>query len=93
MTQFGAEEINSEMFDINLVEKTKQGPNAPERTCLITREAVVNLLLCTACQVRSSSGDAWMNETYFGKGENFHTAIQTLNPRLVDYYHALSHRG
>jgi hypothetical protein len=56
---------------------------------LITREAVANFLPCAACQVRFSRGSAWINENFFGEGENLHIEIQTFNPRLEDNYHII----
>jgi hypothetical protein len=83
---------NTKLFNSSIFEVLYHGIEESLEACLITREAVTNFLPGTACQARFSRGDAWMNVIYFGEGESLHTAIQTLNPRLVDNYHALSHR-
>jgi hypothetical protein len=83
---------NTKLFNRSILEVLYHGIEESLEACLITREAVTNFLPCTACQVGFSRGDAWMNEIYFSEVLNLHTAIQTLNPRLVDNYRTLSHR-
>jgi hypothetical protein len=79
---------NTKLFNSSIFEVLYHGIEESLETCLITREAVAQFLPCPTCQVRFSRGDAWMNEIYFGEGESLHTGIQTLNPRIVDNYHA-----
>jgi hypothetical protein len=82
---------NTKLFSSSILEVLYQGIEKSLKSCLITREAVANFLPCTACQVGFGLGNAWMNENYFGEGENLHIAFETFNPRLVGYNQALSH--
>jgi hypothetical protein len=84
--------FNTKLYNCNIFEILFYGIEQSLQTCLITREAVANILPGAACQVRFSRGRAWMNENFYCEGENLHTAIQTLNPRLVENHRTSSQR-